>query len=210
MFCRHCEAEITAEDFSHGKIDECRDCAKDVDKYVGHMIWDHKTAPAIEIHANARSLAALKDGRKKDGGNLVHEAKDRSRRRESDISANNEISLNPYVRSREIRLDREEEELPSILIRKGSGKTVATYSRSILEKAAAGDQKALIHLKDEKLKLAKSASRLKLSQVSGMSITVWKDDQGYYMVPKKSVVRSVLDNDTLRLLNFRTSNYTRL
>lgn len=209
MNCRHCGGDISEHDFDYGKIDECRECAKDVEKYVGHMIWDHKTAPALEIHANAKSLAALRDGRQRAGGSLVHEVKERSRRRESDISSGSDLSLSPYVRSKTMQMHGDCEELPEILIRSGSGKTVATYSRSILEKAAMGDHRALSHLKEEKLKLAKSASRLKLSQASGLSITVWRDELGYYVVPKKSAVRSVLDDETLRLLNFRTSNYSR-
>lgn len=209
MICRHCEGELTDSDIGYGKIDECRECAKDVEKYVGHMIWDHKTAPALEVHANSKSLAALKDGRQRAGGNLVYEVKDRARRRESDISAGSSISLTPYTRPEPLPLHGACEILPSISIRRGSGKTVATYGRNLLEKAATGDRKVLQHLKDEKLKLAKAASRMQLSQVAGFSITVWKDDQGYYMVPKRESARSVLDDETLRRLNFRTSNFSR-
>jgi hypothetical protein len=99
--------------------------------------------------------------------------------------------------------------LPAISVRRGTGKTVATYARNLLEKAASGDQNVLRHLKDEKLKLAKAASRMQLSQIAGFSITVWKDDEGYYMVPKRETTRSVLDDETLRRLNFRTSNFSR-
>lgn len=209
MNCRHCEIELTDYDIGYGKIDECRDCAKDVEKYVGHMIWDHKTAPALEVHANARSLAALKDGRQRDGGNLVYEVKDRARRRESDISAGSSISLTPYSRPEPVPMHGTCEVLPSIAFRRGNGKTVATYSRTLLEKAATGDLKVLRHLKDEKLKLAKAAARLQLSQAAGFSITVWKDESGYYMLPKRELTRSVLDDETLRRLNFRTSNFSR-
>ena len=209
MFCRHCEGEITIADIGFGKIDECRDCAKEVEKYVGHMVWDHKTAPALEIHANAKSLAALRDGRERVGGQLVYEVKDRARRRESDISSGPSVSLSPYVRKQELVIHTESEALPPIALRHGTGKTVATYSRDILEKAASGNHKALQHLKDDKLKLAKAASRMQLSQVAGFSITVWKDEQGFYMVPKRSTTRSVLDDETLRRLNFRTSNFSR-
>ena len=210
MNCRHCEIELTQADFGYGKIDECRECAKDVDKYVGHMIWDHKTAPALEVHANSRSLAALKDGRQRAGGNLVYEVKDRARRRESDISSGESISLTPYTRAEPVPLHGPCEVLPSIAIRRGSGKTVATYGRTLLEKAATGDRKVLQHLQDEKLKLAKAASRMQLTQVAGFSITVWKDEQGYYMVPKRETTRSVLDDETLRRLNFRTANFSRV
>ena len=209
MNCRHCEIELNDSDIGFGKIDECRECAKDVEKYVGHMIWDHKTAPALEVHANARSLAALKDGRQRDGGNLVYEVKDRARRRESDISTGEGISLTPYCRPEPLQLHGTCEVLPAIAFRRGSGKTVATYSRSLLEKAANGDVNVLRHLKDEKLKLAKAASRLQLSQAAGFSITVWKDENGYYMLPKRELTRSILDDETLRRLNFRTSNFSR-
>lgn len=207
MICRHCEGELTDADFGFGKINECRNCAIDVEKYVGHMIWDHKTAPALEIHANSKSLAALKDGRQRTGCNLVYEVKDRARRRESDISAGDSISLTPYARSAPMQLHSSCEVLPLISMRRGNGKTVATYGRSLLEKIANGDSRAFQHLKDDKLKLAKAASQMKLSQVAGFSITVWKDDQGYYMVPKRETTRSVLDDETLRRLGFRTANF---
>lgn len=209
MLCRHCEGEITVHDLGYGKIDECRDCAKDVEKYVGHMVWDHKTAPALEIHANSRSLEALKDGRQRAGGQLVYEVKDRARRRESDVSSVGGISLTPYTRPAPLPMHGNSEVLPAISVRRGTGKTVATYARNLLEKAASGDQNVLRHLKDEKLKLAKAASRMQLSQIAGFSITVWKDDEGYYMVPKRETTRSVLDDETLRRLNFRTSNFSR-
>jgi hypothetical protein len=208
MNCRHCDGEITAHDSGIGKIDECRVCATDVERYVGHMVWDHKTAPALEVHANAKSLAALRDGRERTGGQLVYEVKDRARRREGDVSSVDGISLSPYVRPEPMQLHVESEVLPAIAMRQGSGKTVATYSRDLLEKAAKGDMNILCHLKDTKLKLAKAASRLQLNNVAGWSITVWQDNQGYYVVPKRSVTRSVLDDETTRLLGFRTSNFS--
>ena len=209
MNCRHCGGEITAHDADYGKVDECRECAKDVDKYVGHMVWDHKTAPALEIHANAKSLAALRDGRERAGGQLIYEVKDRARRRESDIdTGSSSVSLSPYIRPEPMKLHVESEVLPSISMRQGSGKTVATYSRDLLEKAAKGDSNALRHLKDTKLKLAKAASRLQLGNIAGWSITIWQDNQGYYVVPKRSVTRSVLDDETTRRLGFRTSNFS--
>lgn len=207
MNCRHCGGEITVHDADYGKVDECRDCAKDVDKYVGHMVWDHKTAPALEIHANARSLAALRDGRERAGGQLVYEVKDRARRREGDTSGGS-VSLSPYVRPEPMQLHAESEVLPSIAMRQGSGKTVATYSRNLLEKAAKGDTHALRHLKDTKLKLAKAASRLQLGNLAGWSVTVWQDSQGYYVVPRRSTTRSVLDDETLRRLGFRGANFS--
>jgi len=207
MNCRHCGGEITVHDADYGKVDECRDCAKDVDKYVGHMVWDHKTAPALEIHANARSLAALRDGRDRAGGQLVYEVKDRARRREGDTSGGS-VSLSPYVRPEPMQLHVESETLPSIAMRQGSGKTVATYSRDLLEKAAKGDAHALRHLKDTKLKLAKAASRLQLGNLAGWSVTVWQDSQGYYVVPRRSTTRSVLDDETLRRLGFRGANFS--
>ena len=207
MNCRHCGYEITAHDADYGKIDECRECAHDVDRYVGHMIWDHKTAPALEIHANAKSLAALRDGRERAGGHLIHEVKERSRRRESDISSGSDISLSPYVRGKEMVMHGSEEELPKVSLRSGTGKTVATYSRDVIEKISAGDQRAQQHLKDLKLQLAKAVSKIQLNKLAGWSITVWHDSDGYYVIPRKSSVRSVLDHETIRQVGYRTANY---
>lgn len=211
MNCRHCEAEIRETDLGYGKIDECRECAKEVDRYVGHMIWDHKTAPALEVHANSKSLAALRDGRQRSGGNLVYEVKERSRRRESDIdSLGSSPSLTPYIRPVTMNIYGNSEELPKIEMRHGSGKTVASYSRSSLEKISTGDQKYLQSFQGTKLLIAKSVSRLQLSNIAGWSITVWQDSFGYYVIPKKSVTRSVLDHETLRQIGYRTSNYRKI
>ena len=207
MNCRHCDAKITVYDSGIGKIDECRDCASDVEKYVGHMVWDHKTAPALEVHANSKSLAALRDGRQRAGGNLIYEVKDRARRRESDISACDSMSLTPYVRKEMPVFKEVLEDLPNVLLRRGNGKTVATFSKSLLEKGLTQNVTVLSHLQGEKLLLAKAVSRMKLSQIAGFSITVWKDEKGFYVIPKREVDRSRLDGETLRRLDFRTSNF---
>jgi hypothetical protein len=205
--CRHCGGEITVHDADIGKVDECRDCAKDVEKYVGHMIWDHKTAPALEVHANMKSLMALRDGRY-NTGQLVYEVKERSRRRESDLSGS-EISLSPYVRKEDIRIDSQSEELPKIELRRGSGKTVATFGRTVLDKSRAGGKDALSHLQGEKLLLAKAAAKILPEKIAGISITVFKDDRGFYVIPRKSETASRLDHETSRALGFRTANYSR-
>lgn len=208
MMCRHCEAEITSSDLGYGKIDECRDCARDVEKYVGHMIWDHKTAPALEIHANAKSLAALRNGKDRAGGQLVHEVKDRSRRRESDVSCN-DLSSSPYVRKTlQSMVSASEEVLPKIELRSGSGKTVATFGRSVLD-SASKNEAALRHLCDEKKLLAKAAAKIPLSKISGAAVTVWKDSAGFYIHPKKSSSIAALDQETTRQLGYRGSNYSR-
>ena len=208
MNCRHCGGEINSHDSGIGKIDECRTCASDIEKYVGHMVWDHKTAPALEIHANRKSLDALKDGRY-NNGELVHEVKDRSRRRESDVSVGAKPCLSPFIRPPEMVMHGPTEVLPKIALRSGNGKTVATFGRELLEKASKGGDKFLQHLSGDKMKLAKAASKMQLTNVAGFSITVWQDADGFYVVPKRSVTRSVLDDDTLRRLGFRGANFSR-
>jgi hypothetical protein len=209
MLCRHCDCEITPYDLDYGKIDECRHCAVDVERYVGHMVWDHKTAPALEIHANAKSLAALKDGKARDGGQLVHEVKERSRRRESDITCG-DLSRSPYIRKDFFPImEHNAEDLPHIELRAGTGKTVATFGRSVLDSSVKLGDDALKHLSGEKKLLAKAAAKIPSQKISGKSITVWKDEIGFYIHPKKSVVSSRLDCETLKQLGYRTSNYSR-
>lgn len=208
MNCRHCGGEVTKYDSSYGRIDECRECAKDVERYAGHMVWDHKTAPALEIHASKKSLDVLKKGRYNEGLDLRIEVKDRSRRRESDVSGS-EISLSPFVRAETNMFNSCSEELPEIQLRPGNGKTIATFGRSLIEKASKEGHQHFRHLNGEKLFLAKSVSKIQLSKVGGSSVTVWKDEYGYYVLPKRSERRSVLDFDTQRSLGFRTGNYSR-
>lgn len=172
------------------------------------MIWDHKTAPALEIHASKKSLDVLKKGKHNEGLDLRIEVKERSRRRESDVSDSG-VSLTSFVRASSDILHKTGEELPEIQIRPGSGKTVATFGRSVIEKSSIEGARHLQRLSGEKLLLAKSVSKIKLSKIGGSSITVWKDDHGYYVIPKKSEMRSVLDHDTQRSLGFRTANYSR-
>lgn len=63
---------IECSECDHGKIksvqtpygckevcDACNYIAKDVDTYAGVMVWSHKTAPEIEIHASKSSAQAV-------------------------------------------------------------------------------------------------------------------------------------------------------
>ena len=52
--CRHCEYEFISSPNKPGKINECPDCADDVDKYTGNMIYDHKTGADIQINADPK------------------------------------------------------------------------------------------------------------------------------------------------------------
>jgi hypothetical protein len=54
MYCRHCDGEIEVSKNKKGKIDECSDCASDVDCYTGNMIYDHKTGCDIQINSDPR------------------------------------------------------------------------------------------------------------------------------------------------------------
>lgn len=207
MLCKHCECEITERDIGYGKIDECRDCATEVEKYAGHMVWDHKTAPSLEVHASQKSLSVLKNGKYNEGLSLRHSVRDRSRRRESDISTD-PISLSPYVRREEFSIEsHSSEDLPKIEIRHGSGKTIATFSRTSLEKSKT-DAMSFSHLSGEKLLIFKSVARQNLSNIAGISITVWKDQMGYYLIPRKQFSSSKLDFETIRRLGHRTSNFS--
>lgn len=61
--CVNCGEEFYPKRDKPGKIDECWTCGrkseKDIVKLGGNMIWEHKTAPTIEIKplSEARSFA---------------------------------------------------------------------------------------------------------------------------------------------------------
>lgn len=61
--CPHCDSEnILKESGPYGTKYQCKDCGhilKDVERYAGVMVWSHKTAPEIEIHASKKSAGVL-------------------------------------------------------------------------------------------------------------------------------------------------------
>ena len=63
--CDECdEGQIQKIQTPYGCKEVCDTCghvAKDVDTYAGVMVWSHKTAPEIEIHASKASAAAVLD-----------------------------------------------------------------------------------------------------------------------------------------------------
>lgn len=63
--CQECdEGQIQKIQTPYGCKEVCDACdhvAKDVDTYAGVMVWSHKTAPEIEIHASKASAAAVLD-----------------------------------------------------------------------------------------------------------------------------------------------------
>lgn len=61
MICRTCGEEFISYPNKPGYINQCTDCAEDVPKLGGNMIWEHKTAPYIEIKSlqEAKRFAKL-------------------------------------------------------------------------------------------------------------------------------------------------------
>ena len=55
MICRLCDAEFDLNPVrKYGRINECDDCATDIQKYTGVMIYGHKTAGAIQINSDPK------------------------------------------------------------------------------------------------------------------------------------------------------------
>lgn len=52
MKCIHCDIEFVPYKGKPGKINECEDCADDIDKLTGNMIYHHKTGCDIQINAD--------------------------------------------------------------------------------------------------------------------------------------------------------------
>lgn len=63
--CQECDdGQIRKFETPYGIKEVCDTCgyvAKDVDTYAGVMVWSHKTAPEIEIHASKSSASAVLD-----------------------------------------------------------------------------------------------------------------------------------------------------
>ena len=209
MNCKHCEIELTASDRGFGKINECKDCASDVERYVGHMIWDHKTAPVIEIHANKDSLVALKDGRYNEGLKLVKEVKERSRRREGDCGTGH-ISV-PYSRKKPRQKKFVQRQGFEIKIRKGSGRTYTSFPSEIINKVRK-DASVSSNYTDEKKMILLGCANIPSHMLGNKRVEIWKDDFGYYIrLPKKHEKFSLdLDVSTTRSLGFRGVNFSRL
>jgi len=49
LICRDCGEEFQFKRDKPGYVNQCEDCAEDVERVGGNMIWSHKTAPEIEI-----------------------------------------------------------------------------------------------------------------------------------------------------------------
>jgi len=60
MECRDCHVEFVPYHGKPGYINQCEDCATDVPKLGGNMIWDHKTAPYIEVKPMAEAVQFAK------------------------------------------------------------------------------------------------------------------------------------------------------
>ena len=209
MNCKHCDAEITMSDRGFGKIDECKDCAHEVERYVGHMIWDHKTAPVIEIHANKKSLVALKDGRYNEGLKLVREVKERSRRREGDCGGIN-IST-PYIRKKSKQKKFSNRLGKNIEVRSGHGKTYTSFSIDTIKRARKGASVSS-ELSEEKRMVLLGCTNIPSHMLGNSRVEVWKDSKGYYIRPSKKREKFSLglDTSTVKSLGFRGANFSRM
>lgn len=63
MFCEECGCEYdrTARRNQPGKITVCEDCADDVEKYTGNMIYGHKCGSELQINSDARLTQYIND-----------------------------------------------------------------------------------------------------------------------------------------------------
>ena len=211
MHCQHCDSEITTADHGVGKINECRDCAQDVERYVGHMIWDHKTAPVIEIHAGKDSLAALKDGRYNRGLKLVREVKERSRRREGDAGGSG-VSLQPFRRkSMSLSSDKSNRKdgFAKVEVRNGSGKTFTSFPTAMI-KAARANKVETRTMSEEKLRVLLGCAKLPSKVLQSSRVNVWRDDDGFYVRYNEKKSSASLDHETTRSLGYRGANYRRV
>lgn len=100
MICIHCESDFEPTPDKPGKINECEDCAEDVHKYTGNMIYDHKTGATLQVNSDPRLTMYINNSTKlrnkgsnlgnnlkvdssmaKSGG-LAHSVDERSRRQD--------------------------------------------------------------------------------------------------------------------------------
>ena len=52
--CIHCGCDFEFYKGKPGRKNECEDCADEVQKYTGNMIYDHKTGASIQINSGPR------------------------------------------------------------------------------------------------------------------------------------------------------------
>lgn len=64
MVCRDCGEEFRSTPGKPGYINQCRNCAVDVPLVGGNMIYEHKTAPYIEIKPSVDAKAFAKASRR--------------------------------------------------------------------------------------------------------------------------------------------------
>ena len=75
--CRHCGIEFEKRSDKPGKIDECVDCAEDVTRYTGNMVYDHKAGCSIQINSDPRLTEYINEATKlrNKGSNLGNNLK---------------------------------------------------------------------------------------------------------------------------------------
>lgn len=77
MNCVHCNLEFILYKNKPGKLNECEDCANDIDMYTGNMIYDHKVGATIQINSDPKLTAYINDATKlrNKGSNLGNNLK---------------------------------------------------------------------------------------------------------------------------------------
>lgn len=69
--CKDCGEEFNWYPGKPGYINQCEECSDDVPLQGGNMIWDHKTAPYIEIKPMKDALIFAKQTSRRNCGPLT-------------------------------------------------------------------------------------------------------------------------------------------
>jgi hypothetical protein len=76
--CRDCSNEFdpkTTAGRQYGYVNQCNDCAdpeKEVERLGGNMIWEHKTAPTLEIKPMCKALSFANNQKRIGAGVLAN------------------------------------------------------------------------------------------------------------------------------------------
>ena len=100
MECVDCGMEFILHKNKRGRINQCEDCADDVVRYTGNMVYDHKAGCSVQINSDPRLTSYINKATRlqNKGSNLgnnlkvdssmvysnglVHSAGDRNRRKD--------------------------------------------------------------------------------------------------------------------------------
>lgn len=121
--CPECgEDAVKSFQTQYGLKVQCESCnhlLKDVDAYAGVMIWSHKTAPELEIHANKESAQLISSASRKSSpqGNprVVQHVGEMARRRGTTARAAPDFSTGSFVTGRTVPKMRPPDEVRAFL-----------------------------------------------------------------------------------------------